>query len=82
MLGFLEFEKEEVLFPIPMDGGYDYCGYVISIVYEDGGYDIISEEGLFFYSVDDGGKEKYKYDYADYCGETPWSTLIEAYIEK
>ena len=34
---------------VPQDGGYDYGGYIIAVLYSDGGYDIIAEEGLFSY---------------------------------
>jgi len=36
----LEFEEEKVFSPISMDGGYDYEGYIIAVVYSCGGYDI------------------------------------------
>ena len=78
----LDFEKEVVFFPIPMDGGYDYGGYIIAIVYSDGGYDIIAEHGLYSYGVSRDGQGRHKYDHSDYCGETPWAEFIEEYIEK
>ena len=78
----LDFEKEVVFLPIPMDGGYDYEGYIIAIVYSDGGYDIIAEHGLYSYAVGSDGQGRHKYDHSDYCGETPWAEFIEEYIEK
>ena len=78
----LEFEKEIVLFPIPMDGGSDYYGYVIAITYSDGGYDIIADGGSYSYAVGRDGQGRHKYDYSNYCGETPWAEFIEEYIEK
>ena len=78
----LDFEKEVIFLPIPMDGGYDYEGYIIAIVYSDGGYDIIAEHGLYSYAVGSDGQGRHKYDHSDYCGETPWAEFIEEYIEK
>jgi len=78
----LNFEKEVVFFSIPMDGGYDYDGYIIAVAYSDGGYDIIAERGLYFYAVGNDGKGRHKYDYSNYCGEIPWAEFIEDYIEK
>ena len=78
----LDFEKEVVFLPIPMDGGCDYEGYIIAIVYSDGGYDIIAEHGLYSYAVSRDGQGWHKYDHSDYCGETPWAEFIEEYIEK
>lgn len=77
----LEFEKEKVIFPIPMDGGYDYSGYVIAMVYSNDSYDIIAEEGLYSFSVGNNGKTRHKYDHSDYCGEKSWADFIEEYIE-
>ena len=31
----LGFEEEVVFFPIPMDGGYDYEGYIVVVIYSD-----------------------------------------------
>jgi hypothetical protein len=81
-LGSLTFEKEVVFFPIPMDGGCDYDGYIIVVIYSDGGYDIIAARGLYSYAVSSDGKGRHKYDYSNYCGETPWAEFIEDYIEK
>ena len=81
-LSSLEFEEEKVFFPIPTDGGYDYDGYMIAVVYSDGGYDMIAEGGLYSYAVGSDGKDRHKYDHSDYCGETPWEELVEKYIEK
>ena len=78
----LDFEKEVVFLPIPMDGGYDYEGYIIAIVYSDGGYDIIAEHGLYSYAVGSDGQGSHKYDHSDYCGETPWAEFFKEYIEK
>lgn len=76
----LKFEEKNVFFPIPTDGGYDYSGYVVCVVYDDGGYDIFAEEGQFLYSVQ-GDDVRYTYGYADYCGDVPWTDFIERYIE-
>ena len=78
----LAFEEENLFFPIPMDGGCDYEGYIVAIVYADGGYDIVAEGGLYSYAVGEDGQGKHKYDHSDYCGKTPWSDFIEEYIEK
>ena len=78
----LEFEEEKVFFPVPMDGGCDYEGYIIAIVYSDGEYDIIAEGGLYSYAVDSEGQERHRYDHSDYCGEIPWTEFVEEYIEK
>ena len=78
----LEFEEEKVFFPIPMGGRYDYHGYMIAVVYSDGGYDIIAERGLYSYAVGHDGQGQHKYDYSDYCGETPWAEFFKEYIEK
>ena len=78
----LDFEKEVVFFPIPMDGGCDYDGYIIAVVYSDGGYDIIAEGGLYSYAVGSDGQGRHKYDHSDYCGETSWTEFIKEYIEK
>jgi len=77
----LTFEEEAVFFPIVMDGGYDYDGYVVAIQYSDGGYDIIAEGGLYSFALGRDGKERHKYDHSDYCGEIPWTEFIEEYIE-
>ena len=81
-LGSLTFEKEVVFFPIPMGGGCDYGGYIIAVNYSDGGYDIIAARGLYSYAVSSDGEGRHKYDYSNYCGETPWAEFIEDYIEK
>lgn len=82
VLRALKFEKEVVFFPIPMSGGCDYDGYVIAVVYSDGGYDIIAEEGLYSYAVGKDGQGRHKYDHSDYCGKKPWSEIFGEYIEK
>lgn len=74
----LKFQKVIVHFPIPMDGGCDYFGYVMAIVY-DNGYDIIASGGQFYYSVNSKGKESYKYDYSNYCGDVSWSEMFESF---
>ena len=74
----LEYEKEMSFFPIPMDGGYDYAGYVIAVVYADGGYDLFADGGRFYYAADEG----YQYDYADYCGEVAWEEFVLSYVQK
>ena len=76
----LKFEKEIVFFPMPMDGGYDYGGYIVAIRYSDGGYDIVAAGGLYSYAIDKDGHERGKYDHSDYCGEVPWANFIEKYI--
>lgn len=81
-LAVLKFKEEKVFFPIPMDGGYNYEGYIIVVVYSDGGYDIIAKGGLYSYAVGKDGQGKYKYEHSDYCGETPWEDFIEKYIDK
>ena len=78
----LDFEKEIVFFPIPMDCGCDYDGYIIAVVYSDGSYDIIAESGLYSYAVGSDGQGRHKYDHSNYCGETPWTEFIEQYIKK
>ena len=78
----LEFEEEKVFFPIPMDGGCDYEGYIIAVVYTDDCYDIIAEGGSYSYAVGGDGQGLHKYDHSNYCGETPWAEFIEEYIEK
>ena len=77
----LAFEEEIVLFPVPLDGGCTCSGYVISIVYEDGSYDIIAEQGQFYYSIGSNGDGRYEYDSADYCGDLAWTDFLEGYIE-
>ena len=78
----LRFQKEIVLFPIPMDGGCDYVGYIIAVIYSDGGYDLIAGDGLYSYGVGRDGEGEHRYDYADYGGEIPWTELVEGYIEQ
>ncbi len=76
----LEFEEEKVFFPIPMDGGYDYSGYVIAVVFLDGSYDIIAEKGQYSCSISDKGKTRHNYDHSNYCGEKLWADLIGEYV--
>ncbi|MBQ9806867.1 MAG: hypothetical protein IJW49_10245 [Clostridia bacterium] len=78
----LEFEEEKVFFPISMDGGYDYDGYIVVIMYSDGGYDIFAEGGLYSYAVSSDGQGRHKYDHSDYCGDVAWNDFIEEYIEQ
>ena len=77
-----EYEEEKVFFPIPMDGGCDYQGYIIAIVYSDGGYDIFAEDGSYSYAIDSDGQGRYKYDHFDYCGDVAWNDFVEQYIEQ
>lgn len=78
----LKFEEEKVFFPIPMDGGHDYQGYIVIIVYADGGYDIVSEGGQYSYAIGKDGQGRHKYSHADYYGDDSWSELVEKYIDK
>ena len=78
----LQFKKERGFFLIPADGGYDYTGYVIAIIYSDGSYDIIAESGLYSYVIGKNGKAQHKYDPSDYCGSTPWTDFVKQYIEE
>lgn len=78
----LEFEEEKVVFPIPMDGGYDYYGYIVAIVYTDGGYDIFAENGLYSYAVSSDGQGRHKYNHSDCCGDVSWNDFVEKYVEK
>lgn len=78
----LEFEKDVVFFPIPMDGGCDYVGYIVAVVYADGGYDIVAANGLYSYAVGEDGQGRHKYDHSDYCGEQSWNEFVEEYIRK
>lgn len=71
------FEKEIVFLPLPMDGGCDYSGYIVSVVYTNGSYCIIAEQGQFYYLIEDDKTEKYEYDHSDYCGNESWSDFIE-----
>ena len=77
-----EYEEEIVFFPIPMDGGCDYQGYIISIVYSDGGYDIFAEDGSYSYAIGSDGQGRHKYDHSDYCGDVAWNDFVEQYIEQ
>ena len=77
----LKFEKQIVLLPIPMDGGYDYGGYIVAVVYTDGAYDIVAEDGLYSYSPGKNGQGRHEYDHSDYCGATPWADIFEEYSE-
>ena len=82
-LGKLRSEDAIMLIPFPMDGGYDYEGYIVAVVYADGGYDIFAECGSYACVVGHNGQvRRRKYDHADYCGDTPWAEIIEGYIEK
>ena len=78
----LEFEEEIVLFPIPMEGGCDDQGYIVVIVYSDGGYDIFAEGGLYSYAVSNDGQGRHKYDHSDYCGDVAWNDFVEEFIEQ
>ncbi|MBQ2255665.1 MAG: hypothetical protein II330_02270, partial [Clostridia bacterium] len=72
----LGFEEEVVFFPIPMDGGYDYEGYIVVVIYSDGGYDIVAERGLYSYAIGNDGQGRHKYDHSDYCGEPRGKNLL------
>ena len=76
----LEYQKWVLHLLVPQDGGYDYGGYIIAVLYSDGGYDIIAEEGLFSYYLNKKGEGRCRYDYSDYCGELPWNDFIKKYI--
>lgn len=76
----LEYSKEVVYFPIPMDGGVDIGGYIFCINYKNG-YDLLGINGLFSYNINPKGQERYKYDYANYSGERKWLDLVGEYIE-
>jgi hypothetical protein len=78
----LKFEKEIVFFPISMDGGCDYDGYIVAVVYSDGGYDMIAEGGSYSYALGRDGQERHKYDHSDYCGDVAWNDFVEQYIEQ
>lgn len=77
----LKFEREVILFPIPMDGGCDLSGYIISVVYSGGDYDLISYSGLYSFVTRKDGRGRHKYDYSDYCGKTPWNDFIEQHFD-
>ena len=78
----LEYKEEIVFFPTPMDGGYDYQGYIIAIIYLDGGYDIFAEDGSYSYAIGSDGQGRHKYDHSDYCGDVAWNDFVEQYIEQ
>ena len=78
----LEYEEEKVFFPIPMDGGCDYQGYIISIVYSDGGYDIFAEDGSYSYAIGSDGQVRHKYDHSNYCGDVTWNDFVKEFIEQ
>lgn len=76
----LDFTEERIYFPAPVDWVYLYRGYVVSVVYTDGSYDIIGDMGQLYYENCDGGRERY--GHADYCGEEPWDEIIKRYIQE
>ena len=76
----LEYEEEIVFIPIPMDGGCDYQGYIIAIVYSDGGYDIFAEDGSYSYAIGSDGQGRHKYDHSDYCGDVAWNDFVKEFI--
>ena len=78
----IKFEEEIVFFPIPMDGGCDYVGYIVAIVYSDGGYDIFAEGGLYSYALGSDGQGQHKYDHSDYCGDVSWNDFVKEFIEQ
>ena len=77
----LAFSQEVIYFPAAVDWIYDYEGYVICVVYPNG-YDIIAENGQFYYSLDAKGKESFKYGHCDYSGEIEWSDIVEKYVSE
>lgn len=77
----LKFEEEKVFFPIPMDGGYQYQGYILIIVYTNGGYDLIASNGQYSYAIGKDGQGKHTYKHADYCGELEWDEFVEKFLE-
>ena len=76
----LDYQKWVLHLLVPQDGGYDYGGYIIAVLYSDGGYDIIAEEGLYSYYLNKKGEGRCRYDYSDYCRELPWNDFIKKYI--
>ena len=78
----LKFEEEKVFFPIPMDGGYHYQGYILIIVYIDGGYDLIASGGQYSYFIGKDGQGKHNYEHFDYCGEIAWDEFVEKFLEQ
>ena len=79
-LGSLPVEDEILLLPIPTDGGCDYAGYVVAVLYSDGGYDLFAEGGAYSYAVGKNGQGRHHYEFANYCGKTPWTEFIEEYF--
>ena len=77
----LAFSQEVIYFPAAVDWIYAYEGYVICVVYPNG-YDLIAENGQFYYSFDKKGNENYKYGHCDYSGETEWSDIVEKYVSE
>ena len=77
----LEYKAEEVLFPMPMDGGCDYQGYILIVVYTDGSYDLLADGGMYLLRVGDEGERSAKFDHSDYCGEEEWSDFVKRHIE-
>lgn len=76
----LEFTQEVLLIPIPMDGGYDYSGYILVVFYSDGSYDLIADGGMYLFRLSPEGERSAKFDYSDYCGEEKWSDFVERYM--
>ncbi len=76
----LDFSEERIYFPAPVDWVHLYSGYVVSVVYNDGSYDIVAANGQL--SFENKGNGKYGYGHADYCGEEPWDDIIKGYIQK
>ena len=76
----LHFVVGVVFFPVPVDWTYIYEGYVVCVVYANG-YDIVAQQGQFYYSVDFKGDAHYKYGHADYEGEAEWSSIIGKYVQ-
>ena len=78
----IRFEKEILFFPISMDGGCDYQGYLVIVAYADGGYDVISEGGQYSYAIGKDGQGRHAYDHAEDGGNEPGADLIEKYISQ
>ena len=78
----LKFVEEKVFFPIPMDGGYYYQGYILIIVYKDGGYDLIAADGQYSYAIGKNEQGRHKYEHANYYGDIAWDEFVENFLEE
>lgn len=67
---------------IPLQMQEKFINEIESLMYKNGSYDVVSYNGYFSYTLKANGDERYKYDYSDYCGDEPWDSIIEKYIEK